>query len=584
MRERGERRTIAILASLVLVVLFVYTRKLGQVPPYLHHDEVFFAIQAQSIAATGHDTQGRWLPLYVEVYPGFWFLPAVVYFTAFFLRMVPASEAAFRLPTVCIALFNVVAVYFIARRLFQRVVLAVVAAGLMAFTPAHLIHARLAMDYLYPVPFLLAWLWLLLVFLEHGRASHLFWAGTCLGLGFYTYIAAAIMMPVYVMTTCAVLWARADRSGKLIAIVLAGFFWPILLSIPFHMQYPEVLQSKWTVYGVANSGQHLDPLQQVSELFNYNSLTSRVSLYFNFFNPAYLFMSGGSNILNSTRRAGVFLMPLAVFVPVGIYQVLRHRRTAATVVVLAGFFSAPLAALTIFESGAIDRELEVLPFGVLLATFGIELLWGTPLRTDMRRWFRPVVAAGVLTAVGYGVWTLARRGHVSASTVPLLAACALIYGVGAATTHAKNWRPMTVCLLLLAFVEFQSFYRDYLGDYRLRAVGHFEWNRRGAEEQILARLERGHHARVFISQQIQYGDLSWHLYTRMLRRDDLENAITYFRPDLLEGRDIPPGSLVWTTSTAADDQRFIDRTGLTILAQIFEPDGTVSFVLLEKTD
>ena len=32
------------------------------------------------------------------------------------------------------------------------------AALLLALTPAHFIHSRFALDYLYPVPFTLAWL------------------------------------------------------------------------------------------------------------------------------------------------------------------------------------------------------------------------------------------------------------------------------------------------------------------------------------------------------------------------------------------------------------------------------------------
>ena len=63
-----------------------------------------------------------------------------------------------------------------------------------------------------------------------------------------------------------------------------------------------------------------------------------------------------------------FLLPLAIFLPVGIYQVLRHYRRTTAALVVFGFFVATVAAVLISEHGAIERELEVLPFGVLLST------------------------------------------------------------------------------------------------------------------------------------------------------------------------------------------------------------------------
>ena len=57
-------------------------------------------------------------------------------------------------------------------------------------------------------------------------------------------------------------------------------------------------------------------------------MTGRVSLYWYFFDPAYLFLSGGyANVVNSTRHVGVFLAPLLVFVPIGLLRLASTRRT-----------------------------------------------------------------------------------------------------------------------------------------------------------------------------------------------------------------------------------------------------------------
>ena len=48
-------------------------------------------------------------------------------------------------------------------------------------------------------------------------------------------------------------------------------------------------------------------------------LTERISLYWRFFDPAYLFVSGGfARLTNSTRHVAVFLLPFLVLVPLGL--------------------------------------------------------------------------------------------------------------------------------------------------------------------------------------------------------------------------------------------------------------------------
>jgi len=497
------------------------------------------------------------------------------------LKALPLSETTVRLPSVFIALFNVGLVYGIALRLFRRESWAAVAALLMTFTPAHFIHARLAMDYLYPVPFLLAWFLLFIEFLERDRLWLLFGGCTCLGLGFYTYIAATAMMPIYLATTCAVLWLRGERPWQAMMIAVAGFAWPVLLSIPFHLQYPDVLGSKWTTYGTRGFTSTLDPFQQLRELSSYPNVTARTSLYFNFFNPSYLFLSGGPNVVNSTRTSGVFLLPLAIFIPVGIYEVLRRRGDASHVLLILGFATAPLAALAIMESGAIDRELELLPFGVLLATCGIQRLWDAPLRTNIRRACSATAAAGLALGLLYGLWTLTRHGRISGSTLPLVVTSSIVYIVGRVAESRRQWRPIVVALVAFAGWEFYGFYRDYLTDYPMRTLAHFEGNRRAAIEEAISRIKPDQPTRVFISQNIQHAEAAWQFYVAKLQREDLK-PMTYFAPEALDDDAIPSGALILTTSTAGADMDLVNRSSWVLLKRITELDGTVSFLLFEK--
>lgn len=185
------------LALLGAATFALYAWNLGRGPIYLHGAEVLFSLQAHAIATTGHDANSRLLPLYFQmpaIGENVWFHPAIVYFTAPFLLALPFSEWAVRLPSVCIGVIDVVLLYAIARRIFGSDRWALLASALLALTPAHFIHSRVAMDYLYPVPFVMAWLLCLLIFFERGRPGMLFLATSVLGVGFYSYIASVVMM------------------------------------------------------------------------------------------------------------------------------------------------------------------------------------------------------------------------------------------------------------------------------------------------------------------------------------------------------------------------------------------------------
>src|SRR6185295_15217345 len=147
---RHMRKVPAALAVLVAGVLVLYTVNLGHAPIYLHEAEVLFALHAQSIATTLHDTNGRLLPLYFQmpqIGDNVWFHPMVVYLMVPWLKILPMSEMAIRIPSVLVGLTDVVLIYFIAVRIFRSERWALLAAGLLALTPAHFMHSRIAMDY-----------------------------------------------------------------------------------------------------------------------------------------------------------------------------------------------------------------------------------------------------------------------------------------------------------------------------------------------------------------------------------------------------------------------------------------------------
>ena len=279
----------AALAVLTAFVFVLYTANLGRAPIYLHDAEVLFALHAQSIATTLHDTNGRLLPLYFQmpqIGENVWFHPMMVYALAPLLTVLPLSETVIRLPSVLVGLTDVILIYFIGVRVFRSERWGLVTAALLALTPSHFMHSRMAMDYLLPVPFVLAWLLALLAFLEHRRPWMLVAATTFLGVGLYSYIASTIMMPLYLAMTLAVIAATTDRPRRSWLLAAAGFAWPLCLLLWFAF-HPDVIVQTLSRYGLdrgtAAPWPKGAPLAVVAEtMWRTARLSDRVSQYWSF--------------------------------------------------------------------------------------------------------------------------------------------------------------------------------------------------------------------------------------------------------------------------------------------------------------
>jgi hypothetical protein len=258
-------------------------------------------------------------------------------------------------------------------------------------------------------------------------------------------------------------------------------------------------------------------------------LSGRVSQYWSFFDPAYLFLTGGyANVVNSTRHVGVFPMSFIALVPTGIAALASRRRPIVDALVLAAFATAPLAAcLAVPEPYAIDRELELLPFGVLIAVAGARYLVTAPRRASR--------AAGVV----------------------LLAAVPLY------------------------FVFFSV---DYYRDYPRGSAFWFDWNRRGAIETVLSHEREMRSPAIYLStHHISYMDAYWRLYLIKHGRQDLLARTVYFDSEGYDAATIPAGTLLLVGRDDTALGPAIDSGLLRKVAEIPEPADPPFFSILVRT-
>jgi hypothetical protein len=230
---------------------------------------------------------------------------------------------------------------------------------------------------------------------------------------------------------------------------------------------------------------------------------------------------------NSTRLVGVFLMPFLVLIPLGMIHVAARRRTPLTIVVLVGFVFAPIAAVAVVpeEPYASDRELAVLVFGVLLASYGLERLF---------------------------------------------------------SSGSRGARAAALALVSLVPAHFAFFLFDYFGDYHRRAGFWFEWNHLGALDEIIAHDADGARP-VFLSNgDDAMMDTYWRLALRKHHRDSLIDKTVYFDARRLDPSKLPPHALVLITRNDTGWTSLAASGRLRQLAAIPEPGDVPYFIVVEN--
>jgi 4-amino-4-deoxy-L-arabinose transferase-like glycosyltransferase len=507
-------RLLAATALIIgVITVVIYTTRLSYAPIYLTHDEVNFSLQSVSVAQSGRDLNGRLLPVYFSE-PEFTAGrdPMMIYATAVALTVLPLADATVRLPTALVGVLIVVLLLVLYSRLSSAVALPVIAALFLALSPGLFIHSRLALSVIYPLPFVVVWLLTLREYDLEPRPWLLFAGAASLGLGIYGYLAGVLMMPLYVAMT--VWFTRAWRAPRLLACIAGGFAVVLLPIALWHVAHPERYFELMHAYRMDDTGAN------TVRAFSYEGIRLRLGAWWQYFNPDFLFLSGDSSLTNSTRSAGFFPAAFALLLPLGMVRLWSGSRFEK--IILLGFITGPLAAVA---TGTLDlnryRAMFVLPFGALVATYGLASLWAS--RAMWRR------ALAILLVV----------------SVPL---------------------------------QFASFYRDYMGRYRDSSSVWFGKNIKAALAEVFQADATSEP--LLISQQVPYADSYARFYSQVFGRREpvaprLVDGATF---DITA---VPPGS--WLIAAASESWLpRLSAPGWHRVNEVHEPSGEASFVVYRR--
>jgi 4-amino-4-deoxy-L-arabinose transferase-like glycosyltransferase len=509
--------------GLILIALAgaPYLLGLDRLPVVIGGDEVQFAVHAESIVRSGRDLNGTAYPLFVKITDplvpnhssAIWYQPLLFYAMTPFIWLFGVHEWTARLPVALMAVANIWLIYAIGCRLFRDRRLGIAAALSLALTPAHVIVSRQALDYVAPLPFVLGWFLCLLRYLDTGSTRSLAGGASLLGAGLISYIAAWMLMPMYFAMTWIAVWrSPSPNRTRALAIATVAFAIPLLIVAVALAANPEMFSNTLARYSVSGAPQARP------------GMFERITLYWNYFNPSFLFFAGGSNPTQATGRAGVFLLALWPLMLIGLRE-MWVRRSDRSWIVLAAFVLAPLPIAVTMPAAAaysIARAMALLPFGVLIAVWGLRAL------------------------MQQGPWP----------------------------------RRIAVALVALIPLQFALFAADYRGDYQLRAAPRLDpANTRAVADAVLAHDTTSPIPAVYLSHHLDDGGVRWRFFMLKEHRADLwdrSRAINLAEP--LPA--VEPGALIvcYASDTASD---MLIARGYTVLAEIAGVAGERSSIVLK---
>jgi len=242
---------------------------------------------------------------------------------------------------------------------FGGVLPGLAAAGAALLAPLLWTQASALPASLYPLPFVCLWL---LAVAQWSSTRRVWWAGVAgaaLGAGVYLSVPSIVMMPCYVVLTLGVgLTSRALPRTALMVFLGAFAVAALPLLVGWAMR-PEQFREIVNSHHLYDANRY-NILQGTREVTSWVGLTARSDVFWDYLNPAFLFVTGR-----------VLAWPLVVLLPVGWYYALVKDSTMLGRLALVGYLAAPLAASLTAEPPLAARIFWIIPFAALLCACAV---------------------------------------------------------------------------------------------------------------------------------------------------------------------------------------------------------------------
>jgi len=379
------RKTFFLLAGIFLIGTILRFYHLGAVPVGLHRDEAFLGYNAYSIAKTGRDMTGKFLPIHSE---SFLYSPmGYSYFSLPFINFFGLNAFSIRFSSAIFGSLTILVTFFLVRQLFFTSKIheqfGLASAFFLAISPWHINLSRTATENTIVVFFVILGVLGYAHWIRTYRWYYLVGAFASFGITFFIYQAPRIFLPFFLP-----LLFFTFRSQVRKKIVMIGLFIiVILLPLVFILRSPNLSLRIRTVSIFASGATQLTLDEQIREdgmsnrfltRFYHNKFTAYgaqvLQNYFDHFSYRFLFTDDILPLRYRIPGSGLlylFELPLALL---GFWSMLRDQKR------LGYFFAgwvllAPMgSALTFDDIPNLQRTLLIFPALSIVSAYGLVVL------------------------------------------------------------------------------------------------------------------------------------------------------------------------------------------------------------------
>lgn len=317
-----------LLILIVILGIFLRFYQLDRFPVHLNHDEISQFYDAISIAQTGKDIYGNFLPTIFESVHDFK-SPFYTYVTSFFYLLFSGGEVTIRLPGALFGSLIIPAVFIFVLKLLKNVNVALVSAFLTAIAPFEIFFSRKSFENVAGILFMLLGFSFLLIFIE--KKTHIRWfyfSSFSFAMGMYTYFSHAILIPLLILSFLIIFRREFKYSKKIVAhfILLILLLIPLVLII---LTNPGSRYRSQTVFILQDPilGKQIELAEASSfmpDLYKYKTILEySFARYLNQFDPMYLFGNGLDLTNQGPLGMGLLYLFQLPLILIGIYFLMK---------------------------------------------------------------------------------------------------------------------------------------------------------------------------------------------------------------------------------------------------------------------
>jgi 4-amino-4-deoxy-L-arabinose transferase-like glycosyltransferase len=310
------------------------------IPPHLSNDEISIAYDAYSIANSGKDEHGNFLPLSFPSY-GTYKAPLYIYTLAPLEKFFGNTELVVRLPSIIAGLLTILMIGLITYEVTSNKKTALWSSVLLSITPWHIYASRMAWEANLSLLFLSLGIWLMM-------RKKLFFSSITLVISMYAYHTEWLLAPLLIFLGGFFYFKKDKRR-----------FWTLSLIMALPLLIDYLLNAG------PNARAKTEPIWTTSGITSIGILAMFIRNYINYFNPKILFLNGLNILLeNNPFTPGLLLWPTIIPIIIGLKKI-KNKFFYIWLLL-----SSITAALTLGNFSLI-RDLNVVIPLIILAAIGL---------------------------------------------------------------------------------------------------------------------------------------------------------------------------------------------------------------------